>query len=87
MGVKRPGREADHSPPSSAEVKECVELYLRSPNTPSWRGAEFSTRTTLPLIFLIYSVLTGFMVSLIISQTTVPRVGSFGGFSSPYSVC
>jgi hypothetical protein len=21
-GVKRPGREADHSPPSSAEVKE-----------------------------------------------------------------
>jgi hypothetical protein len=26
--VKRPGREADHSPPSSAEVKECVELYF-----------------------------------------------------------
>jgi hypothetical protein len=24
--VKRPGREADHSPSSSAEVKECVEL-------------------------------------------------------------
>jgi hypothetical protein len=35
LGVKRPGREADHSPPSSAEVKECVELYLHSPNTPS----------------------------------------------------
>jgi hypothetical protein len=34
------GREADHSPPSSAEVKEWVELYLHSPNTPSWRGAE-----------------------------------------------
>jgi hypothetical protein len=31
--VKRPGGEADHSPPSSAEVKECVELYLHSPNT------------------------------------------------------
>jgi hypothetical protein len=30
-GEKRPGREADHSPPSSAEVKECVELYLYSP--------------------------------------------------------
>jgi hypothetical protein len=29
--VKRPERKADHSPPSSAEVKECVELYLRSP--------------------------------------------------------
>jgi hypothetical protein len=34
------GREADHSPPSSAEVKELV-LYLYSPNTPSWRGAQF----------------------------------------------
>jgi hypothetical protein len=30
LGVKRPGREADHSPPSSAEVKEGVELYLHS---------------------------------------------------------
>jgi hypothetical protein len=37
-GDKRPEREADHSPPSSAEVKECMELYLHSPNTPSWRG-------------------------------------------------
>jgi hypothetical protein len=26
LGVKRPGREADHSPPSSAEVKEWVKL-------------------------------------------------------------
>jgi hypothetical protein len=39
MGVKRPGREADHSSSSSAEVKECVALYLQSPNKPSWRGA------------------------------------------------
>jgi hypothetical protein len=31
LGVKRPGCEADHFPPSSAEVKECVELYLHSP--------------------------------------------------------
>jgi hypothetical protein len=30
-GVKRPGHEADHSSPSSAEVKERVELYLHSP--------------------------------------------------------
>jgi hypothetical protein len=27
------GREADHSPPSSTEVNEWVELYLHSPNT------------------------------------------------------
>jgi len=39
-GVKRPGRETDHSPPSSAEVKGRVELYLHSPNMPSWRGAQ-----------------------------------------------
>jgi hypothetical protein len=39
LGVKRPEREADHSPVSSAEVKEWVELYLHFPNMPSWRGA------------------------------------------------
>jgi len=39
LRVKRPGREADHSPPSSAEAKECMELYLHSLNTSSWRGA------------------------------------------------
>jgi hypothetical protein len=38
--VKRPGPEADHTLPSSAEVKERVELYLHSPNTRSWRGAQ-----------------------------------------------
>jgi hypothetical protein len=38
LGVKRPGRESDHSPPSSAEV-ECMELYDHSPNTSSWQGA------------------------------------------------
>jgi hypothetical protein len=31
LGIKRPRREADHSPPSSAEVKEWVEPYLHSP--------------------------------------------------------
>jgi hypothetical protein len=30
-GGKAAGGEADHSPPSSAEDKECVELYLYSP--------------------------------------------------------
>jgi len=39
LGVKRPRREVDHSPSSSAEVKEFVELYLQSPNTSSWCGA------------------------------------------------
>ena len=35
-GVKRPGRGIDYPPPSSAEVKERVELYLYSPAVPSW---------------------------------------------------
>jgi len=34
LRVGRPGREADHSLPSSAEVKEWVELCIHSPNTP-----------------------------------------------------
>jgi hypothetical protein len=35
-GVKRPGRGVDHPPPSNAEVKERVELYLYSPSGLSW---------------------------------------------------
>jgi hypothetical protein len=36
MGLERPGNDADHSHPSSVEVKERVELYLYSPSEPSW---------------------------------------------------
>jgi hypothetical protein len=43
-GGKVGGRWTDHSPPSSAEVRECLELYLHSPNTPSWRGAQLKQR-------------------------------------------
>jgi hypothetical protein len=31
MEIKRPGCEADHSHPSSAKVKECVEIYTCTP--------------------------------------------------------
>jgi hypothetical protein len=51
--VKQQGREADHSPPYSSEVKnEWIYTYYHSPNTPSWRGVQLkkSTGTTLPLI-------------------------------------
>jgi hypothetical protein len=54
LGVKRPGREANHSPPSSAEVKEWVGLYLHSPNTPTWCGG-----TTLPFTHHWYDALYG----------------------------
>jgi hypothetical protein len=35
-GVKQPGLGIDHPPPSSAEVKARVELYLYSLSGPSW---------------------------------------------------
>jgi hypothetical protein len=44
LGVKRPGREADPSPPSSVEVKEWVGLYTHSLNTPPWRGAQLHNK-------------------------------------------
>jgi hypothetical protein len=53
LGVKRPGREADHSPPSTSEVKESVELYLHSPNTPSWRGARLKHRDNFTFTFCL----------------------------------
>jgi hypothetical protein len=40
LGVKRPEREADHSNPSSAEVKN-GGVILSFRHTFSWRGAEF----------------------------------------------
>jgi hypothetical protein len=56
MGVKRPGREADHSPPSSAEVKGRVELYFHSPIR--LHGVVFSKNRhrdnfTLPLLSIM----------------------------------
>jgi hypothetical protein len=39
-GKAQPGRDVDHSPLSSAEVKYEQELYLLSSHAPSWRVAE-----------------------------------------------
>jgi hypothetical protein len=48
------GREADHSPPSSAEVKEWVQLYLHTPNTPSWRGAQLGEAQGQLYLYVMY---------------------------------
>jgi hypothetical protein len=56
LGVKRLEREADHSPPSSADVKECVELYIHFPSTLPWRGAQLKRSTTLTFDFNIRSL-------------------------------
>jgi hypothetical protein len=53
LGIQRSGREADHSPPSSAEVKECMELYLHSPNTPSLCDAQLKHRDNFTLLYTI----------------------------------
>jgi hypothetical protein len=58
------GREADHSSPSGAEVKEWVEVYLHSPNTPSWRGAQGEHRDNFTFYFIkIYSLKTGYLIN------------------------
>jgi hypothetical protein len=36
-GKARPGRDADHSPPSSAELVNEYELYILSSQGPPWR--------------------------------------------------
>ena len=36
QGLKRPELDVEHPPPSGAEVKERVELYIYSPSGPSW---------------------------------------------------
>jgi hypothetical protein len=55
LELKRPGRAADHSPPSIAAVKEWVELYLYSLNTPSWRGAQLKHRDNFTFYLVYYS--------------------------------
>ena len=53
-GVKRPGRSADHPPPSNCRGHERVQLYLYSPSGPSW---SVIGRT---LYFLLFVVLYGY---------------------------
>jgi hypothetical protein len=53
-GKARPGRDADHSPPSSAEVLN-EELYLLSPQAPPWRVAG--------LLYLLHAYLHRFIDS------------------------
>jgi hypothetical protein len=44
LGVKWPGCDADHSPPSTAKVMKCVELYFHSSNMPPWHGAQLQKK-------------------------------------------
>jgi hypothetical protein len=51
-GVNRPGHEADHSPPSSAEVKVSGAISPL-PNTPSWRGVQFIIIIIIIIIIIL----------------------------------
>jgi hypothetical protein len=62
-GVKRPGHGVDHPPPSSAEVKERVQLYRYSRSGSSWPG----TGRALPFTF--YSIPLSRFTSLTLLST------------------
>jgi hypothetical protein len=52
-GKARSGSDADHSPLSSAEVKNEQELYLLSPHAPPWRvaGSLYNISLSFPFHF------------------------------------
>ena len=56
LGVKRPGRGVDHPPPSSADVKESVQLYPYSPSGPSWSVLGWALSLHLYAYFLYCTV-------------------------------
>jgi len=73
LGVKRMGGEAGHSPPSSAQVEEWVELYLHSPNTTSWCDAQLKAHGQLYLYltcatFPSHFILLGLIILIIFDE-------------------
>ena len=58
LGVKRPRHDVDHTPPSSAEVKERVELYLCSPYGFLWPllGRNLPLYLLLLLLLLLFDM-------------------------------
>ena len=47
-------RGVDHPPPSSAEVKETVQLYLYSPSGPNWPVEGLTVPSPFPLFSSLY---------------------------------
>jgi hypothetical protein len=65
-GVKRPQRGVDHPLPSSAEVKERVELYLCFPSGPSWPVLEW-TFYLFAVYFFILPLFTSSLRIILVS--------------------
>jgi hypothetical protein len=51
LGVKRPGRDVDHSPPFSAKVENALSYTSTSP---LWRDAQLKHRDNFTLPFYFY---------------------------------
>jgi hypothetical protein len=73
QGVKRSRRGVENPQPSSAEVKERVELYLYSPSAPSWPVLGWTLPLLLPLPLPdIYALSDGTEVIFVL-QVPVPE--------------
>jgi len=61
LAIMRPGREADHSSPSSTEEKNA---WSYTPNMPSWHGAQLKEQgQILPLLFTPILLKFSFVIS------------------------
>jgi hypothetical protein len=71
LALKRWGREADHSPPASAEIKECVELYLHYPVClMAWSLVKRRDNFTLPLTFIITIIIIIIIIIIFVENVT-----------------
>jgi hypothetical protein len=82
-GVKLPGSSVNHPPPSSAEVKERVELYLYSSSEPSWHAPGWALHSAYILtininLFLLIKIINYVLRS---AKWRVPQLKSRKSFS------
>ena len=80
--VKRPGRNVEPPPQSSAEVKERVELFLYSTSRISWPVIAWSLH--LPVIFRRFQKLEKAATNLLTSVRPPVRVEKFGNLMKFY---
>jgi hypothetical protein len=71
LGVRRLGREADHSSPDSSKFKKLVEPYIHSTNTPSERGAQLKKKAQGQLPCALYMLHKSILFDLIIPLSPI----------------
>jgi hypothetical protein len=66
-GIKAlPGRDADHSPPSTAEVENESELYLLYPLAPSWLVVRQLLKWGLEIFSSLLLIIVMYIIIIII---------------------